>query len=77
MVIIQYEIDSTNTLDAPRYNTTLAAEQFNQWETSHDGPLVAAPANQYGFFKIPVNKQYPDPSAGPTSGNIEHIYMVK
>ena len=76
LVITQFEVSGTDTLDAPVYNTTLAAEQFNQWNESHNGPLVSPPANLYGYFKLPETQQYPDPSAGPTSGNYELIFSV-
>ena len=77
LVITQFEVSSTDTLDAPIYNATLAAEQLAQWNESHTGPLVTSPANLCGYFKLPENEQYPDPSAGPTSGNIELIFSVR
>ncbi|EJF63375.1 alcohol oxidase [Dichomitus squalens LYAD-421 SS1] len=75
-----WTVNSTNTLDDLQRNATAAAEALALWKANATGPLsVAAGSSQFGFVRIPNATAFfqqfgvEDPSAGPTSGHIEHI----
>ena len=71
---------SVTTLDPLAEHSTLAAIQLAQWEKNHTGYFALPPFNQFAWLRLPQNasvfKNVEDPSAGPTSGHFEFIFMV-
>ncbi|KAI0754898.1 alcohol oxidase [Daedaleopsis nitida] len=73
-------VNSDDTLDNIRRNTTLAAELISQWEVDGTGPMGLAPSSQFGWLRVPDSANFfaslgldEDPSAGPTSAHFEMI----
>lgn len=54
----QWSVSSNSTFDNANYDANLAAQEFNEWSTSHTGPLVDSPTNQLGFFQIAKECKY-------------------
>ncbi|KAF5354793.1 hypothetical protein D9756_005765 [Leucocoprinus leucothites] len=78
LVTNQFTVNSTDTLDVMRMNTTFAAEQQALWNSSRTGILSLAPSSQVGWLRLPDNssifQNITDPSAGPTSAHYEFIF---
>lgn len=78
VVTNQWIVNSTNTLDVMRTNTTFVAEQQALWNSSRAGLLSLAPSSQVGWLRLPSNSSIfhntTDPSAGPTSAHYELIF---
>ncbi|KAF5364408.1 hypothetical protein D9758_010695 [Tetrapyrgos nigripes] len=65
-------------ISSPQTNST-DAEQLEQWmKTPRSGPLVDAPLNTVGFFRLPANAsiftRFRDPSAGPHTAHLEIVF---
>ena len=77
---VSWSVSSNDTLDNIRYNSTYAAELFEQWNTTRTGPLADGPANVFGWLRVDNDTDLfattPDPSAGPTSAHFEFILSV-
>lgn len=73
-------VNETNTWERAARNATVAAEQFELWNTTRTGPLTDIPANQVAWLRIPSNssifKQFADPAAGPQSAHYELLFSV-
>ncbi|KAJ7493660.1 alcohol oxidase [Mycena latifolia] len=78
VVRFSFLVNSTNTFDNAARNATLAAEEFDQWNTTRTGPLVDATTSQIGWLRLPENstilQEFPDPSAGPLSAHFEWLF---
>ncbi|KAI0045648.1 GMC oxidoreductase [Auriscalpium vulgare] len=64
------------TTDDIQRNSTLAAEELTQWQTSRKGFMTMTIATQIGWFRVRDNSSIfarGDPSAGPTSPHYEMI----
>ncbi|KAJ6594356.1 aryl-alcohol-oxidase from pleurotus Eryingii, partial [Mycena capillaripes] len=70
-------VNSTDTFDTEIRNATLAAEEFEQWNTTRTGRLVNNPATHIGWFRVPDNssifERFPDPAAGPATPHYEFL----
>ncbi|KAJ7871788.1 aryl-alcohol-oxidase from pleurotus Eryingii [Mycena leptocephala] len=77
LVFFSFPVNSNDTYETAERNTTLAAEQFTQWNTSRTGPLVDNPTSHLGWLRIPDNssifEKFPDPAAGPNTSHYELI----
>lgn len=77
---VTWTVNSTDTLDNTRINSTFAAEQLQQWNETRTGDLVLGPGNQLGWLRLPENSsifaKVTDPSAGPSSAHFEFIPTV-
>ncbi|KAJ7878671.1 aryl-alcohol oxidase precursor [Mycena leptocephala] len=77
LVFFSFLVNSNDTYETAERNTTLAAEQFAQWNTSRTGPLVDNPLSHMGWLRIPDNssifENFPDPAAGPNTSHYELI----
>ncbi|KAJ7186887.1 alcohol oxidase [Mycena filopes] len=71
-------VNSTKTFDEANRNSTLFAEQLEEWNTTRMGPFVDNPGSQLGWLRIPDNSsifnEFPDPSSGPTAGHFELLF---
>ncbi|KAJ7243847.1 alcohol oxidase [Mycena haematopus] len=77
LLFLSFLVNSTNTFEAATRNSTLADQQFTQWNTNRTGPLVDIPLTQIGWLRVPdstFNKSFPDPSAGSTAAHYELIF---
>ncbi|TFK91942.1 GMC oxidoreductase [Polyporus arcularius HHB13444] len=72
-------VNSNDTLDNLRVNSTLAAEALTQWQANGTGPLGIAGGSQFGWLRVPNASDFfaalgvADPSAGATSAHFELI----
>ncbi|RDX53362.1 alcohol oxidase [Lentinus brumalis] len=72
-------VNSNDTLDNLRVNSTLAAEALTQWQANGSGPLGIAGGSQFGWLRVPNATDFfaalgvADPSAGATSAHFEII----
>ncbi|KAJ7822586.1 alcohol oxidase [Mycena leptocephala] len=77
LVFFSFLVNSNDTYETAERNTTLAAEQFAQWNASRTGPLVDNPLSHMGWLRIPDNssifEKFPDPAAGPNTSHYELI----
>ena len=75
-------MNSNDTLDNLRLNSTFAAEALAQWQVNGTGPLGLAGGSQWGWLHVPNASDFfaafgvADPSAGPTSAHFEMIASV-
>ncbi|KIJ38059.1 GMC oxidoreductase [Sphaerobolus stellatus SS14] len=70
-----YQVNSTETYDDILRNTTLQAELLDQWNKTHQGPLVAGQESHTALIRLPKSVKFPgniDPAAGP---NTPHIIL--
>ncbi|KAJ7152972.1 alcohol oxidase [Mycena filopes] len=71
-------VNSTKTFDEANRNSTLFAEQLEEWNTTRMGPFVDNPGSQLGWLRIPDNssifKEFPDVSSGPTAAHFELLF---
>ncbi|KAJ6559888.1 hypothetical protein B0H19DRAFT_1069608 [Mycena capillaripes] len=78
ILFFSFLVNSNDTFETAERNTTLAAEQLVQWNTTRTGPLVDNPLSQIGWLRIPDNssifQSFPDPSAGPNTPHYEFIF---
>ncbi|KAJ7497714.1 aryl-alcohol-oxidase from pleurotus Eryingii [Mycena latifolia] len=77
LVPVGFLVNSNNTFETAERNTTLAADQLAQWNTTRTGPLVDGPTSHLGWLRIPDNSsifdRFPDPAAGPNTAHYEFI----
>ncbi|KAJ7881442.1 aryl-alcohol oxidase [Mycena leptocephala] len=77
LLFFSFLVNSNDTFETAERNTTLAADQFAQWNTSRTGPLVDNPLSHMGWLRIPDNssifEKFPDPAAGPNTSHYELI----
>ncbi|KAM5534951.1 hypothetical protein V8D89_011324 [Ganoderma adspersum] len=72
-------VNSNNTFDNLRRNSTLAAEALALWQINGTGPLVLSTSSQFGWLRVPEAADFfqsfgmSDPSAGSTSAHFELI----
>ena len=75
-------VNSNNTLDNVRRNSTFASQALVLWQINGTGPLSLGTASQYGWLRVPQAADFfqsfgiGDPSAGPTSAHFELIPVV-
>ncbi|KAJ7806299.1 aryl-alcohol-oxidase from pleurotus Eryingii [Mycena olivaceomarginata] len=78
LLLLSFLVNSTDTWETAERNTTLAAEQLAQWNTTGTGPLGDSPLTHLGFFRIPDNssifKTFSDPAAGPNTAHFEFMF---
>ncbi|KXN85084.1 Choline dehydrogenase, mitochondrial [Leucoagaricus sp. SymC.cos] len=72
-------INSTDTFETAERNTTLAAEQFEQWNATHTGPLVDGFTNNIAWLRVPDSEhefwaKFDDPSAGKNTAHYELLF---
>ncbi|KAJ7693362.1 alcohol oxidase, partial [Mycena rosella] len=67
-------VNSTKTFDDAERNTTLAADELYQWNTTRTGLLVDPTTSQLGWLRLPETQDFPDPSAGPLSAHFELLF---
>jgi hypothetical protein len=74
-------VNSTDTFEAALRNTTLAAEQLQEWNETRTGPYAGGTFNVAGWLRMAANssifQQFSDPSAGPNTGHWEFIIAVR
>ncbi|CAK5271192.1 unnamed protein product [Mycena citricolor] len=70
-----FSVNSNHTWEAAKRNSTLAAQQLAQWNTSRTGPLVDTVPTLIGWLRVPDDllKGFPDASAGPNTPHYEFI----
>ncbi|KAF7357745.1 Aryl-alcohol oxidase [Mycena venus] len=77
LIFLPFLVNSTDTFENAERNATLAALQFEEWNTSRTGPLVDNPLSHIGWLRIPDNssifERFPDPAAGPNTSHYELI----
>ncbi|VDB94053.1 unnamed protein product [Peniophora sp. CBMAI 1063] len=77
LLSVQWETNSTMTLDALLRNTTATAAALAEWETNRTGMYTDVSANLFSWVRLPDNSSViqdsGDPSAGPASSHIELI----
>ncbi|KAJ7659160.1 alcohol oxidase [Mycena polygramma] len=75
---LSFLVNSNNTYETVERNTTLAAEQFAQWNTSRTGPLVDPTGGPKGWLRVLSNssifEKFPDLSAGPNTAHYELLF---
>ncbi len=75
-------VNSNNTLDNLRRNSTLAAEALALWQINGTGPLGLGVSSQFGWLRVPQVTDFfksfgiSVPSAGPTSAHFALIPTV-
>jgi choline dehydrogenase-like flavoprotein len=73
-----YSVSSNTTWDNVLRDPTIAGADLVEWNTTGQGLFANAPGSSLGYVRLPDNatifKQFPDPSAGPLSGNMEMIF---
>ena len=79
--LLSWSVNTTDTTDTAARNSTLAAEQFAQWISSHSGPLADDSTKEIGFFRVnktgtPI-QNISDPAAGPNTANFELLTIVE
>ncbi|KAJ7743768.1 alcohol oxidase [Mycena metata] len=71
-------VDSNCTFETAAHNSTIAAEQLAEWESTKTGPLVDPPLSQIGWLRVPENSSVfqhsQDSAAGPNSPHFELIF---
>lgn len=77
---VSWQVNTTDTGETAARNATLAAEELQQWQNSHTGPLADAAGDEIGFFRIDTKgtpfENFSDPSAGPNAAHYEIIILV-
>ena len=80
LLSVQWETNSSKTLDALLRNTTALAASLAEWETNKTGLYTDVSANLFSWVRLPDNSSviqtFGDPSAGSTSAHIEMIPIV-
>ena len=80
LLSVQWETNSSKTLDALLRNTTALAASLAEWETNKTGLYTDVSANLFSWVRLPDNSSviqtFGDPSAGSTSAHIEIIPIV-
>lgn len=80
LLINSWEVNANFTWDDINRNSTLFNETLQLWETERQGTFAAATSLQFGWLRLPENdtifETVQDPSAGPTSGHYEFIFIV-
>ncbi|KAJ6518186.1 alcohol oxidase [Mycena vitilis] len=75
---LSFLVNSDNTYETVERNTSLAAAQFAEWNTSRTGPLVDPTGGPKGWLRIPGNssifEKFPDLSAGPNTAHYELLF---
>jgi len=73
-------VNSTNTFETAARNSTIAQQNFEQWNQTKTGLLTKAPSDHIGWIRLPGNAtifdQVPDPAAGNNSAHFELIFLV-
>jgi len=73
-------VNSTNTFETAARNSTIAQQNFQQWNQTKTGLLTKAPSDHIGWIRLPGNAtifdQVPDPAAGNNSAHFELIFLV-
>ncbi|KAF8645738.1 hypothetical protein AX16_007606 [Volvariella volvacea WC 439] len=73
-----WQVNNPNTFELASRNSTIAAQQLQQWQTTKTGPLTDNLANHLGWLRIPNNSsifsQFADPAAGPNTAHYEFIF---
>ena len=75
-------VNSNNTLDNLRRNSTLAAEALALWKINGTGPLGLGGSTQFGWLRVPGATEFfrsfgiRDSSPGLTSAHFELIAIV-
>ncbi|KAL0568661.1 hypothetical protein V5O48_013324 [Marasmius crinis-equi] len=79
VVLSRWLVNTTDTDDTAGRNTTLAAEQLEQWMQARSGPLVNAPIIDVGWVRLEedaeIFERFEDPSAGPNTAHWELIFV--
>ncbi|KAJ7045892.1 aryl-alcohol oxidase-like protein [Mycena alexandri] len=75
---LSWLVNSTKTFDNAERNATLAAEEFDEWNSTKTGPLADSASSQLGWLRLPPNssvlQNFSDPSAGPLSAHFELLF---
>ncbi|KAJ6518207.1 aryl-alcohol-oxidase from pleurotus Eryingii [Mycena vitilis] len=75
---LTFLVNSNDTYETAERDTSLAAAQFAQWNTTRTGPLAAPPGGTKGWLRIPNNssvfKSFRDPTAGPNTAHYELLF---
>ncbi|KAJ7704422.1 aryl-alcohol-oxidase from pleurotus Eryingii [Mycena rosella] len=80
LVALSWLVNSNDTFETAGRNTTLAEEEFDQWNTTRTGPLVDTPTSHLGWLRIArdedstsIFEDFPDPAAGPNTSHYEFV----
>ncbi|KAJ6449335.1 alcohol oxidase [Mycena sanguinolenta] len=79
LLFAMWSVNSTQTIDTIKQNTTLLNEAYAQWNATHTGPFtnLPAPATHIVWTRLDADssifKNVTDPSAGPKTPHIEII----
>ncbi|KAJ7745962.1 aryl-alcohol oxidase [Mycena olivaceomarginata] len=70
-----WSVNSTQTVDSIRQNTTRFNEAYEEWNRTHTGPFVSFGATHIGWMRLdadsPIFENVTDPAAGPNTPHIE------
>ena len=80
LLVTNYQVNASFTLDDFNSNTTLQGEQLAQWEADRTGLFTLGVCNQWAWERLPssdpIFSTVADPSAGPTAPHFQLIYSV-
>ncbi|CCM06044.1 uncharacterized protein FIBRA_08290 [Fibroporia radiculosa] len=78
LVANQWLVNSNNTFEKVTRNGTFEEQLLSEWGASGTGLFVIPGIIQLGWLRLPNNaaiyQTYPDPSAGPSSPQIEFLF---
>ncbi|KAJ7366512.1 pyranose dehydrogenase [Mycena albidolilacea] len=70
-----WSVNSTQTVDSIRQNTTRFNEAYEEWNRTHTGPFVSFGATHISWMRLdadsPIFENVTDPAAGPNTPHIE------
>jgi choline dehydrogenase-like flavoprotein len=76
-----WSVNSTQTVDSIRQNTTRFNEAYEEWNRTHTGPFVSFGATHIGWMRLdadsPIFENVTDPAAGPNTPHIEMALGVR
>ncbi|KAJ7745966.1 alcohol oxidase [Mycena olivaceomarginata] len=71
----RWSVNSTQTVDSIRQNTTRFNEAYEEWNRTHTGPFVEIPVTHIAWLRLdadsPIFENVTDPAAGPNTPHIE------
>ncbi|KAJ7653798.1 aryl-alcohol-oxidase from pleurotus Eryingii [Mycena rosella] len=73
LAFLSFMVNSDNTWETAERNTTMALEEFAQWNATRTGPLVDFPGSLFGWVRADLEGKFPDPAAGP---NTPHYQLI-
>jgi hypothetical protein len=73
-------VNTAYTVDAPKQNATVLAEEIEVWKANGTGPLTISAPNHIAWARIPTDvapfSTLDDPAPGSNTGHLEFVFLV-